>query len=471
MRCSHVFRGLPNRYRCGHLWRCVVAFLLLSSAAPALAVNFDVGDFNDWSKWGTWSRNDPKVRATAKALNEFYQTPARGASWYASAGGATVEAVRGINDVWEVKRNVPVTAAQIGAMARFAVRGVGWVGMGVAAVQMMQDAGLFPGPDGQPYIDAGGYAGYPDGVTPSVYRYRMGNGSNCYTLYGAFLSIETVDGKWKSCSGYSGSGNCTISENYGNYPSGQFKRASCPGGAVVTIAQISTSCSSPDVYLPDGTCGSPPASGSQPASDQAIEDAISDGIGSNPSAAPDVAQDAAENGAPIPGPIPPWTGPSSFPGASSSSTSTGPSGTTTTTRQTQHQVEYGPDDDITVTDEETITTINPDGSTTTTTETSTGTSSPGSVAQDFCKQNPGASACAPLDTIEDAELPAQDIPIDFSISSQSGSCPAPIELDILGTVHSLSWQPLCDFAESLSPLVRALGAFSAGVWLFFMLRR
>jgi len=59
----------------------------------------------------------------------------------------------------------------------------------------------------------------------------------------------------------------------------------------------------------------------------------------------------------------------------------------------------------------------------------------------------------------------------LSITATSGSCPAAESLSILGTEQTLSWQPVCDFATGIRPVVIAVGALSAGLWLLAMVRR
>lgn len=52
--------------------------------------------------------------------------------------------------------------------------------------------------------------------------------------------------------------------------------------------------------------------------------------------------------------------------------------------------------------------------------------------------------------------------IDFSSSmGAAGSCPSDIPFNILGSSYSISYQPVCDFADSIRGVVIALGAFSA----------
>lgn len=52
--------------------------------------------------------------------------------------------------------------------------------------------------------------------------------------------------------------------------------------------------------------------------------------------------------------------------------------------------------------------------------------------------------------------------VDFSQSMSSlGSCPSAISFNVLGKFYSISYQPLCDFAQGIRGVVITLGAFSA----------
>lgn len=223
-----------------------------------------------------------------------------------------------------------------------------------------------------------------------------------------------------------------------------------------------------------------------PATDQQFQDAISAGLGANPTGmGPPVWQ--AAQGSPstfIPDATPTlgWGGPSSLPGDSSTTTTTGPSGVTTTTRVDGYVFDYGSHPDgIGVQKTTTTTTTNPDGSTstssTTTSGTATSTGSGGSSNQPptdvkVCSGDAkGSSACAGLDDLPDTPLTTQPVSVSFSASSTSGSCPVPIVLTMRGKSFSLKWDSICQLATGVAPIVRALGALSAGLWLIAMFRR
>lgn len=72
----------------------------------------------------------------------------------------------------------------------------------------------------------------------------------------------------------------------------------------------------------------------------------------------------------------------------------------------------------------------------------------------------------------DSNASNEPIPLTSEISlsgitplmSKSGSCPADISISVMNSVHHLSYQPLCDFANKLHPLVIAAARVSAA-WL------
>ena len=79
--------------------------------------------------------------------------------------------------------------------------------------------------------------------------------------------------------------------------------------------------------------------------------------------------------------------------------------------------------------------------------------------QDFCQQNPNAAQCMPGGdtTYEDIVLPENTIDLSFSpenIFQTEGVCPQPksVDLGAFGQVE-FSYQPLCDFAAKLRPVL------------------
>lgn len=82
-------------------------------------------------------------------------------------------------------------------------------------------------------------------------------------------------------------------------------------------------------------------------------------------------------------------------------------------------------------------------------------------ASDLCADHPTASACAELNTPDVDALGSKNIPVSVTPLSvgSGGSCPAPIPLP---RGMSLSWQPECDFALMIKPLLLGLAWLVAG---------
>lgn len=476
MRFSHVSGGLSNRYRCGHLWRGLAAFFVLMWCADALA--------GRWSppRAPTMRGTSATIQATQVGKGVYDGTPSFGAGGWV-AGVVYPSSVRGVPAYFEATASG--TVAQVATALGSAARGAGpAVFVGLMAAWLAEQEWEW---------DDAELAWFHDVFSPETALWRVTNGcwgDTCSSYWPT--AAQAYD---NACDNLD---DGTCSDNYITYmdPAGSFAR--CGGG---TNNNNGSTCSSNRYTFYANDNSNPCPSGQawsggscQPQSVQRtqipgpdMDTAIEDGINFDPNLGPDawtgVDQSAGPDIIPDTTPADPtYSGPPSVSGDSSTSTSSGPSGTTTTTTQTDHNFDYGTPGEIIVEDETTTTTTDPQNNTTTTTQTDSGdattdgtdTGTGGSPAVppiDVCAEHPEASGCAPLDTIEDAELPTQDFPVDMSIESVAGSCPAPIVLDVLGTSHELSWQPVCDFAEMLSPLVRALAAFSAGAWLFFMLRR
>lgn len=163
------------------------------------------------------------------------------------------------------------------------------------------------------------------------------------------------------------------------------------------------------------------------------------------------------------------TGPASTSGPSSTSTTSDSSGTHTSTTSVTHNHSYGP---TTITTTTTTTTNNYSNGEHTGTETITETPSPdpipdtgggGSIDLDIptdCEFMP--TICAFIDWFkEPVPMPEPDLPVvvdhDFEREYEmnlTGECPPPytVETQLFGTL-SISWQPFCDLASLIKPLV------------------
>lgn len=83
-----------------------------------------------------------------------------------------------------------------------------------------------------------------------------------------------------------------------------------------------------------------------------------------------------------------------------------------------------------------------------------------------CDLYPESLGCANLDLQPDGELETEDRdinliePVDLG---GSGQCPAPLTANVLGTTVEMSFDPLCQYANTLRPLVLLLAWLSAGM--------
>ena len=198
--------------------------------------------------------------------------------------------------------------------------------------------------------------------------------------------------------------------------------------------------------------------------EQALQELIEQG---------DVADGDALNGylEPVQG-----SGPSSLSGGTSTSVSSSAAGQTTTTTSTGYDIAYGPAGAVGITKNQTTTTTTPDGQTTTTENTerpANGQNNKPADEKPFCELYPDAMACQPLGTPSPVELPTGTINVPgLSYESVTAACPAPYTFTpTAGGSYEISWQPVCDGAEAVRPVVIVIGLLTAGVFVFVGMRR
>lgn len=94
------------------------------------------------------------------------------------------------------------------------------------------------------------------------------------------------------------------------------------------------------------------------------------------------------------------------------------------------------------------------------------TQEPQPPAPTQCDKYPNSLGCANLDSplAEDLQTEARGPSLISPVSlGGAGSCPAPLTATVMGHVVEMSFDPLCQYANALRPLVLALAWLSAGV--------
>jgi hypothetical protein len=108
----------------------------------------------------------------------------------------------------------------------------------------------------------------------------------------------------------------------------------------------------------------------------------------------------------------------------------------------------------------------------TTTEGSATSEAPPAEVTPLCEQFPNILACAVQDSAPPAVVALGEDVRDVglltpeTVSGGAGSCPAPIEVSAVGQTLSFSYQPVCDLATGIRPIVLILGWIAAGMLLF-----
>lgn len=269
------------------------------------------------------------------------------------------------------------------------------------------------------------------------------------------------------------------------YPSAPHCSVTYPSGWSMQFGYYDSSTYAPPITLPGGctywvvvsTDTSNVNFDGVPATDADLNTAISNGIGTDPNKALGQAQKNADYGEEqemtenSTGPT--VTGPSTGSGGTSTNSSTSGGITTVTTKSVTINNSYAGD---TITSSTTTTTTTcVDGSCNTETETDTGDRDVSDEQEQFdlCAEHPEASGCAPFDVPAEGEMPSEVRDLSWaSERTASGSCPAPLLMDTEGFGEfELSYDPVCTVAEWIRPLIIAMAWFSAGIYVFLMVRR
>lgn len=142
-----------------------------------------------------------------------------------------------------------------------------------------------------------------------------------------------------------------------------------------------------------------------------------------------------------------------------------PDGTVQTKTDTTTFTQDAPDT-ISATTNTTTTTTHVDGSTTTTV-TNNAPPSPDSNPPTDCDKHPDNIGCSKFGSVSSDTLGMINVPIGINPTSLGfGTCPAPQSLVLHTGTVTLSYQPQCDFATGISPVVISLAWLAAGMLVF-----
>lgn len=93
----------------------------------------------------------------------------------------------------------------------------------------------------------------------------------------------------------------------------------------------------------------------------------------------------------------------------------------------------------------------------------------------LCDVFPNIVACQKLGTGTASAVPNQNKPLAFTkqdgFGPSNGSCPPARSLVLMGKTMSFSWQPMCDFATGLRPIILALAYLSAALTFMGLSRK
>lgn len=94
---------------------------------------------------------------------------------------------------------------------------------------------------------------------------------------------------------------------------------------------------------------------------------------------------------------------------------------------------------------------------------------------DLCKDNPDIVACAKMDDVEPEEVQnhQEQLSITPSAGWESGAatCPAPVTRQVAGLTLEMQWQPFCDLATGIRPVILALAWVAAAMMVIGVARR
>lgn len=93
----------------------------------------------------------------------------------------------------------------------------------------------------------------------------------------------------------------------------------------------------------------------------------------------------------------------------------------------------------------------------------------------LCEKHPDIIACAKMDEVEPEDV--QNEQKDLSITpttgweTGAGTCPAPVTRQVAGLTLEMQWQPFCDLATGIRPVILALAWIAAAMMVIGVARR
>lgn len=95
--------------------------------------------------------------------------------------------------------------------------------------------------------------------------------------------------------------------------------------------------------------------------------------------------------------------------------------------------------------------------------------------QSLCEKHPDIVACAKMDEVEPEDVNNEDKTLTITPKggwgNESATCPAPVTRQVAGLSLEMSWQPFCDFAGGIRPVVIAMAWLSAALFVLGVARR
>lgn len=415
---------------------------------------------------GAWAYAWPAgatIKAATNGVPVIAGAVSRTASVATSGGAAALRAsqllgVGSASAALTLSRGVGLS--NLALVARIAAGALGPVALGGLALTGVMWAADHWAVPSDPYP-------YPSGTTANRNFYQDGFSGQACDALADHCSFSDVVSFWLAKEGaiYGGTWSFFSESRTGT--------CSTVGQCNHTITIKSGATTHTRLIYSNGSDG-PSAGTGAPATDAELENAITTALEAQPTLSGSVL-DAALAHAPAEAALLPdpqtVSGPATVDGGSKSSVKVDATGTTTTTINTTYNFNYA-GDVVTITQTDVETVNKPDNSTTTTTNT---TGAPAGTAPpppkdppDVCKEHPNASGCSEFGEKEaETQFPEQQRSLSWVPSlSAVGACPAPETATVHGQSISISWQPVCDLASGLRPVVLAVAWLSAGAFVF-----